>query len=204
MSGSTVNRYLSFISAVLTDAVHRRKLQHVPHMPRQKEGECRILWLTEDEEAMCVVKALFREYREVADATAAFSDTGMRMGELWPLFARQVDFEAGLLLLEPRQTKTNRGRALPITNRMSAILRPRVTNGGLVLPEFSTEGFHRRFVKIAKAAGLESVVPYTADTHAAPVLYAGGRRCSWSPNIWAIRTCRQLGATLALHPRTGT
>lgn len=161
VSGSTVNRYLSFLSAILTDAVDRRKLLYVPHMPRQEEGEGRIRWLTEDEEALFMARALLMEYREVADATAVFIDSGMRMGELWTLDARQIEFDAGVLVLAPGQTKTGRGRALPITDRMAAVLKPRVAAGGLVFPEFSTEGFHRRFVKIAKAAGLESVVPYT-------------------------------------------
>lgn len=161
IGGSTVNRYLSFISAILTDAADRHKLAHLPHIPRQEEGEGRIRWLTEEEEDKFMATALRMEYREVADAAKVFIDSGMRMGELWTTEAWQVDFDAGVLMLTPVQTKTNRGRALPLTDAMRAVLTPRAAAGGLVFPEFSTEGFHRKFVKISKAAGLEHVIPYT-------------------------------------------
>lgn len=161
VSGSTINRYLSFISAICTDAVNRKKLSRVPHMPRQAEGQCRIRWFTDEEEALFMARALEMEYREVADATAVFIDSGMRMGELWTLQSCNIDFEAGMLVLDAKNTKTNRGRALPLTDRMAAVLRPRAASGGLVFPEFSSDGFYRRFMRVVHSLGLEGVIPYT-------------------------------------------
>ncbi len=160
--GATINRYLSFISAILTEAGRRGKLKAMPFLPKQEEGLGRIRWLNDSEEELLLANALRMEYKDIAEAICVFIDTGMRMGELWQIEAHQIDFDRGVLTIEADQTKTKRIRVLPITDRMAAILRPRCTSpSAFVFPNFSSEGFYRKFVKIAKTAALEKVIPYT-------------------------------------------
>lgn len=162
VSGATINRYLSFISAILTEAARRGKLKSLPFLPKQTESVGRVRWLTADEEELLIANAIRMDYLNVADAICVFIDTGMRMGELWKLEARQFDFERGVLVIEADQTKTNKLRVLPITERVATIMHPRCDSPeALVFPGFSSSGFYRKFMRVARAAGLTGVIPYT-------------------------------------------
>ncbi|MDD6180549.1 MAG: tyrosine-type recombinase/integrase [Desulfovibrionaceae bacterium] len=137
-SGSTVNRKLSALSSMLRVAFERGKIEHLPKMPRRKEGEHRIRFLSVEEEAR-----LLHYMRDVlgradhADAVEVLLYTGVRCGELWRLETRDIDLERGTMTLW--KTKNGRPRTIPIVARIRPIIERRMVcaKEGKIFPEGS-------------------------------------------------------------------
>lgn len=121
-SDATINRKLSALSTMLKYGMKHGYLSSLPDMSRKKEPEHRIRWVTDEEEAELL--AYFRHVGEddMADFVALALDTGVRRGELLKLEARDVT--NGKVHLW--DTKNGRSRAVPVTNRASAILGKRL------------------------------------------------------------------------------
>ena len=94
-SGSTINRKLSALSRMLNVAYERRKIDYLPKMPRQPEGEHRITFLTPEEEhtALGIIRQLGDLYVEQGKAFLVLLYTGCRCGELWRLQKRDVNLD---------------------------------------------------------------------------------------------------------------
>jgi integrase len=104
-TGSTINRFLAYLSHVLT--VARREWHWISHNPfdgvsKLSEGRGRVRFLSEDER-----KRLLKETAK--DATlhtfvVLALSTAARAGELWNLSWSDVDLSEGRLLLRSRRT----------------------------------------------------------------------------------------------------
>lgn len=121
-SNGTINRKLAALSRMLTIAQQRGKLDRLPHIQRKVESECRIRFLSQDEEAAAL--HVLRQWgkEEHAEAVVVLIDTGIRPSELWRMESRDVDRQ----VINIWKTKNHRARSVPMTNRVIEILRRRV------------------------------------------------------------------------------
>lgn len=118
-SGSTVNRKISHLNTMLTTAAERGWVV-APKLPRRKEGEHRIRWLTDNEEASLLNVCTHLGLDELRDLVVVAIDTGFRRGELLGLTAN--DYVNGLVHLHAGATKSDKARAVPATKRVHEIL----------------------------------------------------------------------------------
>lgn len=122
-SGSTINRKISHLNTMMTIASERGWV--VPFkLPRRKEGEHRIRWLTDNEEMNLLNVCTHLGLTELRDLIVVAIDTGFRRGELLGL--RPNDFVNGMVHLHAGSTKSDRARAVPATKRVHEILSQRV------------------------------------------------------------------------------
>ena len=118
-SGSTINRKISHLNTMMTVAAERGWV--VPFkLPRRKEGEHRIRWLSDNEEMALLNVCTHLGLHELRDLVMVAIDTGFRRGELLGL--RPNDFVNGMVHLHAGSTKSDRARAVPATKRVSEIL----------------------------------------------------------------------------------
>jgi len=141
---STVNRKLTNVNTVLKFAVDRDWMVKMPKLPWESEGEGRIRWITEEEEA--TILALLEAWGEleVRRFVTVLTDTGMRRGELLSLQPSQVDGQ----WLRLWKTKTKKARSVPLSPRALQAL-----DGGL---PFALDASHLRTVwaRLRKEMGL--------------------------------------------------
>lgn len=136
-SNGTINRNLACLSKIMTVAVDHGGLASKPKFPRQREGQGRIRYLTEDEETALINLLYSWGRKSEAEATIVLIDTGMRVSELWRLQGRDVDFGTGVIMIW--ETKTSTPRSVPMTSRVKTILRRRDTGPG---QRFFSRGSH--------------------------------------------------------------
>lgn len=118
-TGSTINRKISHINTMLSTAQSRGWVI-APKLPRRKEGQHRIRFLSESEEGRVLWLCDHLNMDELRDFIIVAIDTGFRRGELLGLIPQ--DFIGGKLHLHPGQTKTDKGRAVPVTKRVEEVL----------------------------------------------------------------------------------
>ncbi|MBS7544644.1 tyrosine-type recombinase/integrase [Ancylobacter oerskovii] len=127
-SGSTVNRHLAAISCLAKTALKLSLIDKLPDLPRQKEGEGRIRWFTEDEEADILATLDAWGERETRDLFVFLSDTGARLGEALKL--EWVDVARGNRTVTFWETKAGNSRSVPLTQRArEAVERRRAERG---------------------------------------------------------------------------
>lgn len=116
---ATRNHELSTLRAMLNWAVARKKLAANPlgGMKRERENNVRQTALAEEDLARLLPQCSWWLKTLVL---LAF-DTGMRREELRLLRWDQLD-RAGAILISPKNTKTGRGRRIPLTSRVCAAL----------------------------------------------------------------------------------
>lgn len=124
-SGSTINRKLSALSRILRTAHERGKLSQLPKMPRRKEGEHRVRFLTPDEERALVIIAEKMGYEDHKDAILLLLYTGFRCGELWRLECRDIDLTHATITAW--KTKNGHPRTIPIVDTIRHIIERRMT-----------------------------------------------------------------------------
>ena len=131
---ATVNRKRSALSKLFSVAERRGGVTRRPYFPsRLAEGPGRIRVLSDKEEAR--VLGFFRREQKLdhVDAMLVFLDTGLRMGELWPVEPRDINFEGRSLHvvgIERRGTKNGQTRDVPLTSRARNILKRRCESLG--------------------------------------------------------------------------
>tara|TARA_R110000796_G_scaffold215143_1_gene331142 strand:+ start:879 stop:1916 length:1038 start_codon:yes stop_codon:yes gene_type:complete len=141
-TGATINRKLSTLSVLLNIAVEDELIVSRPKLPRRKESEHRIRFLTKAEEDRCLKWCEDRGATELADFIACAVDSGFRRAEL--LGVRHDQFYDGMLHLEHGETKNNKARAIPCTSRVLAILERRRASGGTTVFHGFTDSQLRR------------------------------------------------------------
>jgi integrase len=120
-SNGTINRKIAALSKVMTVAVEHGGLPAKPPFPKRKpEGVGRTRYLTEIEEAMVIDWLVINGKPDQADAVVVLIDTGLRLGELWRLETRDIDWKQGLLNIW--ETKSGHPRSVPMTQRVQDIL----------------------------------------------------------------------------------
>lgn len=148
-NGSTVNRKVSALSTMLTVAAEQGWCPF-PKLPRRTEGKHRVRWVDEDEEQAILSWCRKLELHDLHDLVIVAIDTGFRRGELLGLVSR--DLVNGQLHLHPGKTKSDKGRAVPVTQRVSEIIKRR-SNQRRVF-EMSTEVLRNQWKALRKAMGL--------------------------------------------------
>ena len=111
-SDATVNRELSIMRTAFHNARKRTppKINAVPYFPMVKETTVRKGFLT-DAQYKLLRDSLPHELKPLFVCGYI---TGIRKGELLDIRWPQVDFEGGLIALEPDETKNREGRSVPI------------------------------------------------------------------------------------------
>ncbi len=147
-SGSTINRKLSCLSRILRTAKERGKLERVPAMPRRKEGEHRVRFLSREEEAAVLGWLEHIGYEDHRDAVLMLLYTGFRCSELWRLECRDIDLEHETITAW--KTKNSHPRTIPIVPTIRPVIDKRmdkVGGTGLLFPGASNEwmrwGWHK-------------------------------------------------------------
>ena len=117
-ANGTINRHLACISKVLRLAHEQDKLSKFPHFHRQKEGQGRVRWLTDEEEAKILQTLRLWGSNKFADACVVLLDTGMRKSEL--LRVTKSDITKQGVYCSDR--KGNSQTIIPLTSRARKIL----------------------------------------------------------------------------------
>jgi len=90
---ATINRKLAALSAVLRTAHERGALAAMPKVPRMREPEGRLRWLTEVEERQLLAELYRWDKHEEHALTVFLLGTGLRLGEALTLTWRDVSDE---------------------------------------------------------------------------------------------------------------
>jgi integrase len=129
---ATVNRYLAALKAACSLAVRNGKLDRNPvsMVKLQKENNCRVRWLADDEEAR-LFEALPAQYHSFV-LMALY--TGMRRMELLKLCWADVNFQQRLITI--RESKSGESRVIPMHEVVYDTLRklPRRIDNPFVFP----------------------------------------------------------------------
>lgn len=108
-ANSTINKELAALKRAYSLMEEASRLSRSPHVPKLKTDNVRESFLT-----MADVDAICEEIADNLVPVVRFAAlTGWRKGEVLSLRWRQVDFEAGMVHLEPGTTKNDEGRTFP-------------------------------------------------------------------------------------------
>lgn len=126
-SGSTINKKFSALSVMLKAAADFGGLSTMPRIKRCDEGDHRVVWFTDAEEAEMLRLSLHLGLPDLHNFIAVGMDTGMRRGELLRLDLS--DYSKGNLMAHAGETKSGKARAVPASVRVQGIVAERRTSG---------------------------------------------------------------------------
>jgi integrase len=138
LSGSTLNRYTSAISSVITWAIRRRiapkGFDHpVRRVELKAEGQAKTRFLSDDERARLLVACKANSWPRLYVLVLLALTTGARKGELQGL--RWQDVDAGRSVLHVGRSKNGDPKVLPIVPAaLEQLEQLRGAPGGLVFP----------------------------------------------------------------------
>jgi integrase len=166
---ATRNHELSTLRAALNFTVARKRLAVNPlgGMKREREDNTRQTALTEDDLAKLLPKCTWW----LKPLVLLAFDSGMRREELRLLRHDQLEGDGAAILISPKNTKTGRGRRIPLTSRTSAVLRAFPRFGDYVFANpASTRPWGKgtldeAFRKAVKRAGLKGATGETVRFH---------------------------------------
>lgn len=123
LSDTTINRKMSALRVLLSEAQELGWCKAPPKLPHSKEGKGRKRFLTEDEEKQLLAAAVHLGNPEMADFWAFLLDTGARHGEArhmeWShVIGAQVTFYGE----DEEGTKNGEIRTVPLVKRAGSIL----------------------------------------------------------------------------------
>lgn len=139
-TNATINRKLSALSTLITEAARKNVPITPPHIRWQKESEHRTRYFSKDEEDKILAYYRHMGREDLADLCAFACDTGLRMGALLKLIPEHFDFtgdgQNSWLRLPGGIMKNGREHHIPITSRAKEIATRRiaVTKGGRLFP----------------------------------------------------------------------
>ncbi len=154
-SGGTVNRKLACLSRIMRTAFERGELSAIPRMPRRREGEHRIRFLTTREEDL-LKEVLQGCIPDIHDAVMMLLYTGFRCGELWRLEVRDIDLEQETMTAW--KTKNRNPRTIPIVDDIRKIVERRIRKvggHGRLFPDGSNEWLRRPWATIRHQMGMD-------------------------------------------------
>jgi integrase len=117
-TGSTVNRYMATLSALMSFAAKERRLidrNPVGDISRKKESRGRTRFLSDDERARLLAACNASEWPPLGALVLLAVTTGARRGELISLRWADVDVKAGRALV--RDSKNGDQRTLPLAGK---------------------------------------------------------------------------------------
>ena len=153
-SNGTINRKLSALSKALKYAYQNDALEKLPYMPRQKESQGRLRFLTKQEEETMLNLILRLSDQELWDCVAIMLDTGLRCGELFKLEGQDVRNNQITIW----DTKNGKEHTVPLTQRASRIVSERLAQYGRgKLFPVSYDSLEKRFKKVAEQLSWDDV-----------------------------------------------
>jgi len=171
-ANGTINRRLACLSKILKTCHRSGYLQTLPHIPRQREGQNRLRWLTwEEEEA--ILDTMYRwGLLKLHDAFVVSIDTGIRISELNKIKPKHILKEG----LHVPESKNDSPRVIPLTQRAREVLTRRAKN---CTPDERVIGgnknWHRdQWEKVKDHLGLTDVVWHTLRHTTCSRLIQGG------------------------------
>lgn len=139
-TNATINRKLSALSTLITEAARKNVPITPPHIRWQKESEHRTRYFSLEEENKILSYYTHMGRQDLSDLCAFACDTGLRMGALLKLVPEHFDFHGdgqnSWLRLPGGIMKNGKEHHIPITNRAKEIARRRIaiTQGGRLFP----------------------------------------------------------------------
>ncbi len=149
----TINRYLATISKAFKWAVAHELLDTCPTIPRLKESEGRMTFLSPEQAGLLVQWLRSNDLTDVAIVTEVLLVSGFRIQEL--LTRTPSDLRDGWLYLETGETKNDKGRAICLTEALGSSLAAMLASG---LPTYQKIYFG--LVRASQALGLPHVTPH--------------------------------------------
>lgn len=149
--GQTVNHKVSHLNTMLTVAMENGHLNAMPRMVRRKVGKHRIRWMDEAEEAKALALCRQLGLHDLYDLIIVAIDTGFRRSELLGL--RRNDLVNGMLHLHAGETKSDKARAVPVTQRVAEILHRR--SNQFKFFDLTFHQLRKRWWDLKTAMGLE-------------------------------------------------
>lgn len=151
-SNGTINRHLANLSKVIRLAFEQGRLEKMPHFHRQKEGQGRIRWLTDDEEAKLLQTLRLWGDNRLADACVVLLDTGMRKAELEKVTKSDLTAQG----VYASERKGNSQTVIPLTARAQRILDTyaRNTNDTYIMSNYYSR---KRWERLQTHLGLDDV-----------------------------------------------
>ncbi len=117
-ANSSVNKYMTALKRMFKLGQEHELVLRVPKIPRLEENNVRKGFFTPDE--FFTIRGKAPDHVKVA-ATLAYW-CGMRKGEILGLQWSAVDFERGIITLNPGATKNKEGRKVPIMGDLREVL----------------------------------------------------------------------------------
>lgn len=169
---ATINRETAFLKAMLFRAVRdgvlaKNPLEGFKLLPENNEHD---IYLTEPQEARLEQVMAPEDFEVLAVAV----DTGLRQSEQFRLAWTQVNFDDGWIVIQ--ETKTEKGRSVPFTDRVERILRRRYAcrkspwvfpNQAGDRPRSSSSFYANVYLPALKAAELPHMTWHQAGRHTA-------------------------------------
>lgn len=150
--GTSVNHKVSHLSVMFDEAMKAGYVTAKPLMVRRKPGKHRIRWVDFPEEAKILEGCIKLELWDLHDYIVVAIDTGFRRGEMLGLTPR--DLINGHLHLYDGETKNDKGRSVPCTERVLEILRRRSNQPKLF--GFTARQLWKQWWDLKTYLGLES------------------------------------------------
>ena len=170
-ANGTINRKLAALSKVLRYAHEVGKLKHMPVFHRQKEGQNRIRWITDEEEKQILDTLMQWGAYDVMDAAIVSIDTGMRHSEMCRIRQRDLCSE-GLYI---GKTKNGSPRLVPLTSRARKVLETRAkVHEDIIFPHKTAEWTRSTWERVRNHLELEDVVWHTFRHTTCSRLVQGG------------------------------
>ncbi|WP_067516940.1 tyrosine-type recombinase/integrase [Endozoicomonas ascidiicola] len=154
LSDNTINRRLSVISKMLGFALDRGFIHRKPKIERKPEGEHRVRYFSQDEEEELIAYFRFIGCHDLADMVTVAVDTGLRKGELKKITDKDCNFEENLIQLPGNITKTRKPRDVPMTKRVTEILKRYTQEKGVVFKGWPDSTIQKYWNKGRKHMGM--------------------------------------------------
>lgn len=151
-SNGTINRKLAVLSKTMNFAISRGGLATKPPIERKKEPRGRIRYLSDQEEDEMLRLLELWGRSDHRDAFIVLIDTGIRMGELFRIEARDVDLNFNTISLW--KTKADVPRTVVMTKRVRELLERRVKSFPTKLFPYDHPWFRHTWDRIRSHMGL--------------------------------------------------
>lgn len=154
-SEATINRKLSALSKMYTVALERNKCTKKLPLPRLREAQHRIRFISKAEETRLISIMNNKGYYDHADAALILLYTGFRTSELWKLDCKDIDLDKKIILLW--KTKNGRPRSVPIVDIIYPIIERKykdVGGVGRLFPKSNNSWFRNGWDRAREIMGL--------------------------------------------------
>lgn len=171
-SNGTINRRLACLSKILKTAHRSGYIESMPFIPRQKEGQNRMRWLSWDEEDAILATLDQWGLAKLRDAFVVSIDTGIRAGEMNEITPKHILKEG----LHIPVSKSGIPRVVPLTERARVVLVSRAANLGKDerLFDGSRLWYRDQWERVKTHLGLDDVVWHTLRHTTCSRLIQGG------------------------------